>query len=198
MADSDLGEMKRRLGTLFQEATVASADASRQTEATKLYREAADGYRHLAVRRLWEAEETQRYIDAVEAERDMFLAWCEKHCALPSIPRDVDISNDDSDWGFIARFIGESILRDAKFRPNLRRLAGIIEAEGIEFSSPGGSIQRHLGYLLADWFSCAKTSMTPKDPFFSNVAFRIAISPIMDKVVAAYANRTAGNSRGLK
>jgi len=95
-----------------------------------------------------------------------------------------ELSTDrEIQWDVIARYLGDRILGNREFETNVQWLVEIMTAEGVEFASPGGSIERRLGCILADWLSGGKAFDGLANQFIKNVAFRVALAPIVHRLL---------------
>jgi hypothetical protein len=139
--NDDAGKLRESLlSAASQQYVLGEAEerSGRLDAAAVSYRIAANTYRTLVESAEARRDHSLRNLELIEENARRWMA----HCPPPWT--DAHPLNGDS----IRRFVLDEALGDAELEPYFRLLNEGLTDSGVEISSPGGSLQRHLTYLL--------------------------------------------------
>jgi hypothetical protein len=163
------------LGELFKLAERRESEENYQ-EATISFRDSAIAYRISASRNLARAEDAEYRAAWSSTVCDIYKRWIEGNpCGLRELPYVAPGITGEC----IRNVVVDQLLREESFIPVFHFLQQSLSAMGMEFFSPGGSIQRVVCWLLGDAFGLYGSN---RSEFLSNSAVRVGLDLLADEV----------------
>ena len=167
-------------------------DIAKDCEKNEQYENAAMAYREMAFACRILASRSREEKAEVEdklARREVSLAiaawWIGEHPdgmkELPRLPSGID--NE-----FIRRTTIDELLPDEKFNLVFRYFEDVLTRMGMEFYSPGGSLQRRVWGMLNIMFGLDKNS-PPYTKFHQANAVRVGMDLLADEIERRYATK---------
>jgi hypothetical protein len=145
-------------------------------EAAVAFREAAIAYRISTSRNLGRAEHAESRAAWLSAVRDIYKRWIE---ANPSGLRELPYRAPGVTHECIRHVVVGQLLHEESFAPVFLFLEESLSAIGMEFSSPGGSIQRRVCWLLGEVFGLEGSGCSE---YLRNSAVRVGLDLLADEV----------------
>lgn len=145
-------------------------------EAALAFREAASAYRISASRNLARAEDAESRAAWLSVVCDLYQRWIE---ANPSGLRDLPYDAPSVTRECIGHVVVFELLHEESFAPIFLFLEESLSAAGMEFFSPGGSIQRRVCWLLGEVFGLEGNRCSE---YLRNSAVRVGLDLLADEV----------------
>jgi hypothetical protein len=166
---------ERALAELFDKGA-GNFDAGRFREAAEAYREAATKLRLEAGDMAARVEKAERALQGAARMRDAYKAWIDAH---PSGIQPLPYDARGFGWERIQEVLVSDMPRDPLGSVAIRLLATALEARGVEFYSPGGSVLRRSMGMLRACFGFGR----PEDcPHVEDRDVRIALDILADAI----------------
>ena len=151
--------------------------------AAMAYREMAFACRILASRSSAEKAEVEDKLHDMTVTRAIYAWWVKEH---PDGMKKLPYPPSGIDREFIRRTAIEELLPDEKFYYVFYFLEDVLTDMGMEFYSPGGSIQRRVWGMLEIVFGLEK-DYPPYTKFLQSTAVRIGLDLLADEIERRYA-----------
>lgn len=147
-------------------------------EAARTFRDVAIEYRGEASRERTRAEEAEAHAEWKSRVEEIYRRWLESNpngaCKLPRRESSVD---EDG----IRKVVVDQLLNEGEFQILFTYLETTLSDLGMEFHSPGGSIQRRVNQLLYKVFGFEEDAEL--SDYLEHVSVRVALDPIADEVL---------------
>jgi hypothetical protein len=163
------------LRDLFSLAEQHEAETNFQ-EATVAFRDAAVAYRISAFRNLARAEDTESRVVWLSAERDIYKSWIS---ANQSGLRELPYCEPSVTSECIRDIVVDQLLGEESFTPVFLFLEESLSALGMQFYSPGGSIQRRVCQLLGEVFGLYSGR---ESKYLSDLSVRVGLDLFANEV----------------
>ena len=145
-------------------------------QATVAFRDAAIGYRTFAFRNLDRAKDADSRSAWLAEECNIYRRWIENN---PNGLRELPYPATGITRECIRHVVVDQLLEEDSFAALFSFLLTTLSSMGVEFFSPGGSIQRRVCALLGAVFGLEGSE---ESEYLRNTAVRIALDPIADEV----------------
>ena len=145
-------------------------------DATVTFRDAAISYRISAFRNLARAEDAESRVVWLSEERDIYKRWIS---ANPNGLRELPYCAPDVTSGRIWSIVIAQLSNEKSFIPVFMLLEESLSAMGMEFSSPGGSIQRRVCRLLEEVFGLQSVA---EPEYLGDLSVRVGLDLLADEV----------------
>lgn len=172
---ADKGD-KHALRELFNLADKIRAEGSYQ-QAAEIFRDTAISYRISAFRNLARAEQAESESAWLKKVEQIYQRWLEGNLqgmrSIPYVAAGVDAE-------IIRKVIVDQLITDPDFQPVFGFLYAKLADLGMEFYSPGGSIQRKAIYLLLEIFGLSENGYSE---YLKNIDVRVGLDLISDEII---------------
>lgn len=159
-------------------------------DAAKAFRDAAISYRISAFRNLAHGQAADGRAQWMASVRDIYANWIDQNPrGFRTLPREASGIEDDC----IRRVVVEQLLTEKQFINLFRFLEDTLFELGMQFYSPGGSVQRCVIQLLGEAFGLYSAD----SGYLRRHAVRIALDQIADEVERRCCNRNAKLQMGV-
>ena len=145
------------------------------SEAATAYRDAAIAYRISASRNLERAEDAERRVRWSTFKEEIYQNWIKDN---PNGLRDLPFPESWISKECIRNIVVEELLDDDLFSQYFYYLQVVLSEMGVRFYSPGGSIQRRVIGLLAEYFDPDR-----RYSYAKTIEVRVGLDPLADEVV---------------
>lgn len=158
-------------------------------EATEVFRDVAIAYRISAFRNLARAQDAESRVAWLDAVRIIYQKWLDENPnGLRKLPR----PESEVDHECIRRVVVEQLVKEEPFVNVFRFLEDTLSTLGMEFYSPGGSIQRRVCQLLGEVFGLGISGWSE---YLQHTVVRVGLDQIADEVAKRCQGVQSGSSR---
>ena len=164
------------LRELFNLADKFHAEGSYQ-QAANIFRDTAIAYRISAFRNLACAEHAESESAWLKKVEQIYQRWLEGN---PQGMRSIPYVAEGVDLESIRTVIVDQLTSDPDFQPVFRFLYAKLSDLGMEFYSPGGSIQRKVICLLLELFGLSENGYSE---YLKNGDVRVGLDLISDEII---------------
>lgn len=159
-------------------------------DAATTFRDAAISYRISAFRNMAHGQAADGRAQWMASVRDIYANWIDQNPrGFRALPREASGIEDDC----IRRVVVEQLLTEKDFINLFRYLEDILSDLGIQFYSPGGSVQRCVIQLLGEAFGLNSAD----SGYLRRHAVRVALDQIADEVERRCCNSNAKLQTGI-
>jgi hypothetical protein len=144
--------------------------------AVKAFKEAAIGFRMSDLRNRWRAEAAEEQAKWADEVRKIYQTWIEEN---PGGFRQWSNMVPGIDRERIRQVVIEQLLHEEGFAQIFPYLERVLSDLGMEFYSPGGSVQRRVCVLVCELFG-----LEPHSKWLDHSAVRIGLDLLASQVVA--------------
>jgi len=152
-------------------------------DAATAFRDAAISYRISAFRNMTHAQDANGRAHWMALVRDIYADWIENNPqGFRALPRQVP----GIEYDCIRQVVVDQLLAEEHFIKLFRFLEDTLSKLGMQFYSPGGSIQRRVVQLLGEAFGLSDAN----SGYLTRNAVRVALDQIADEVEKRCRNRS--------
>lgn len=166
---------KQALADLFALAESYQAQ-DRVKEAMTTYRDAAISYRIAAFRNLSLAESAGERLNWEARIQDIYRQWIDDN---PSGIRSFPYDRLGIDRDRMNAIVLRQISQDPRFMFLMSYLEDVLSRLGMEFSAPGGTIERRICTLLEELYGFERSGL---ESYLNNTSVRIALDQIAAEI----------------